>query len=58
MKKKRGNKNRVCWAKGWSENDENAINLRWLDIRGEDKEVIVKANLIESLQKQADVKIS
>ena len=35
------------------ENDENAIDFRWLDIQGEDEEDIAKANLIENLQKQA-----
>ena len=34
------------------ENDENAIEFRWSDIWGEDEEDIVKANLIESLQRQ------
>ena len=38
-------------------NPENAINFRWPDIRGEDEEDIVKANLIENLQKQADEEI-
>ena len=37
-----------------SENDENYIYFRWSNIRGKDEEDIVKDNLIESLQKQAD----
>ena len=39
------------------ENDENAIDFRWPDIQGEYDEDIAKANLIESLQKQADKEI-
>ena len=34
--------------------DKNDIKFRWMDIQREDKKDIVKANLIESLQKQAD----
>ena len=36
------------------ENDENTIDFRGLDIRGEDEEDIAQANLIESLQKHSD----
>ena len=30
------------------------INFKWSDVKGESEEDIAKANLIESLQKQAD----
>ena len=40
--------------KAYLKNDENSIDFRWFDIWGEDEEDIAKANLIESLQKQAD----
>ena len=36
------------------ENDKNTIDIRWLDIQGEDDEDITKVKLIESLQKQTD----
>ena len=36
------------------ENDENTIDFRWSDIRGEDEEDIAKVNLMESLQNQAE----
>ena len=39
------------------ENDENAIDLRWSDIQGEDKNHFAMANLIESLEKQAEEEI-
>ena len=32
--------------------DENAIDFRWLDIRGEDEEEIAKANLIKSYKRK------
>ena len=35
-------------------NPENAIDFRWSDIRREDEKANAKANMIESLQKQAD----
>ena len=37
-----------------TDNDENVIDFRWSDVKGEEKEDIAKAKLIESLQKQAD----
>ena len=33
------------------------IDFRWSDVKGENKEDIAKAKLIESLQKQADKEI-
>ena len=33
---------------------ENAIEFKWFNVHGEDEEQFAKANLIESLQKQAD----
>ena len=40
-----------------TDNDENVIDFRWSDVKGEDEEDIAKAKLIESLQKQADEEI-
>ena len=40
-----------------TDNDENVIDFRWSDVKGEEKEDIAKAKLIESLQKQADEEI-
>ena len=36
------------------ENNENATEFRWSVVQGADKNKIIKVNLIESLQKQAD----
>ena len=33
---------------------KNTIDFKWSDVQGEDEEHFVKANLILSLQKQAD----
>ena len=40
-----------------SENDKDAIDFKWSDVQGEDKEDIAQANMIESLLKQTDEKI-
>ena len=37
-KKKRGNWYRVHWAKADTNNDENVIDFRWSDVKGEDEE--------------------
>ena len=36
------------------DNNENAIDFRWSDVKEEDEEDIALANFIESLQKQTD----
>ena len=40
-RRERGSRDRVFLAKGWN---ENIINFRWSDIRGEDEEDIAKLN--------------
>ena len=40
-----------------TDNDENLINFRRSDVKGENEEDIAKANLIESLQNQTDEEI-
>ena len=40
--------------KSYPQNDENAIEFRRSDIRGEDEKDNTKANLIESLQKKVN----
>ena len=42
------------WQKADPKNNENVIEFKWTYAQGEDEEHIVKANLIESLQKQVD----
>ena len=41
-------------AKGWSWNDENAIDFRWLGVQKEDDEDITLANFFESFAKKAN----
>ena len=40
-----------------TDNDENVIDFRWSNVKGEEEEDIAKTKLIESLQKQADEEI-
>ena len=45
---------RVCWAKSWSWNDENAFDFRRSDVQEENEEDIAKISLDENQQKQAN----
>ena len=51
IKKRRTNWYWIYLEKDNSENYENAIDFRWSDVKGKDKDDVAKANFIESLQK-------
>ena len=57
MKKRKRQKSIKFTEKTDPENDENAIDFRWSDIRGEEEKDISKTNLIESLQNKLMKKI-
>ena len=54
MKKRRCQLILSLLKKSGPNNDENAIDFKWSDVKEEDEEDFTKANFIESLQKQTD----